>query len=40
MDTIINKIKEDIQHYNIQYLRLQFSDLLGKTKNIEMPGVS
>lgn len=37
MTDMINTIKADIEQYNIAYLRLQFVDLLGKTKNVEVP---
>ena len=37
MEKLIQTIKTDIEKYNITYLRLQFIDLLGKTKNVEVP---
>ncbi|MGL5042252.1 MAG: type I glutamate--ammonia ligase [Culicoidibacterales bacterium] len=34
---LLENIKSDIKKYNIAYLRLQFTDLLGKQKNVEVP---
>lgn len=36
-EKIMESIKADIKRYNISYLRLQFTDLLGKQKNVEVP---
>ncbi|GBU10957.1 glutamine synthetase [Erysipelotrichaceae bacterium] len=34
---LMENITSDIKKYNIAYLRLQFTDLLGKQKNVEVP---
>jgi len=37
MRELMQAIKADIEKYNVAYLRLQFIDLLGKAKNVEVP---
>lgn len=36
MQKAIDQIKKDLETYNITYLRLQFTDLSGKAKNVEI----